>query len=207
MQTLEGILNLIEVFFRRISKIDQLEYYDDMLAPAKTADLDKFASEYQHQVPPELLVFWQRGFRGLRVRLGRGQQRALAGLSFRPLDDIIKDLDEFREMAQGWEPTDPMHQIFLRGIPLNFEQPLLVATSNGIHTITKGTDSPAEPFTPNMSVFLHHWLAAGCFSSDNYDSYWKVVKPHLPVYLAQKENLWLKRCDLLHGTKYASRNK
>jgi tetratricopeptide (TPR) repeat protein len=198
MKTIPELLKLYEIFFQALSKKlnknpkDPLVRGEAFKAPTHK-EIEGLEKKFEMKVPEEIKLFW-KNLKNSYEASRHDDEDWVAGRDFIKLKYIERDTQDLRDLAKKLDDNDPAKKLHETGIQLTFSEPILLfdPKSGAIHQLLWDGEPVVDPIAPSMSIFLEHWLAAGCFYEGDFDTYYNHVKDIVPIKIFVKDNLWLK---------------
>lgn len=189
---IEQVLSDIERFFVEASKLETLEAsYPTHMKPASEVEIDGFTARHSLAVPSDIRKFWSRGLKYRPLTIKGDDPFASAGFDWLSLEKVARDLPMFRGLAEPY-PAGSEKLLLEKGVPLTYSEPQLVWTLDGgiSHFSTRNKLKP--PIADSLTLFLQHWLEAGCFCSHNLAEYYARIRHLVPGRISPEENVWMR---------------
>lgn len=209
--TLVDLLQSYEQLLDNVQDLNFFELHTDQLFPANPENIADYQRENHLAIPEDVKVFWMSG-----VRIGDWQDNAGdestcgGGSDFLDHKQVVRNTNLLRDLAKIYksEHTE-LKRIHTYGIPLSFSEPNFILdgqpnrTINGVHRMLYDGDPISDPVANSFTIFFEHWLATGCFSYGDFETYWQEIKSIVPLKIPLRENLWLKFWDKQYNTQYS----
>ena len=197
------ILELLHLYNGFVKKIESLPLLDINIYKLDKLGLEEISSiEEKNKIilPASLKKFWQNYDLELSAsNANKDEAFFSAGFEFY----LEKDLSSFREMAEDFAPDSLDYKIHTTGLTISSSEPYLTIDleTENIWWVLYDGDMPGFPIADNFTEFFEHYLAAGCFCSHSFSTYWPIVKDFVPIQIPLEKNKWVRFYSKVYNFK------